>query len=89
MASDAVRVTSHRSVPARRSFWSNVAAVAYKEASVIRHDKALLATVFAQPVMMFLLFGYGTVEQAGQRQVGWSSIAATARSRGASFRTCR
>jgi ABC-2 type transport system permease protein len=42
---------------ARRSFWSNVGAVAYKEASVIRHDKALLATVLAQPVMMLLLFG--------------------------------
>ena len=42
----------------RRSFWSNVAAVAYKEASVVRHDKALLATVFAQPVMMFLLMGF-------------------------------
>lgn len=41
----------------RHSFWSNVAAVAYKEASVIRHDKALLATVLAQPVMMLLLFG--------------------------------
>jgi drug efflux transport system permease protein len=42
----------------RRSFWSNVAAVAYKEASVVRHDKALLATVFAQPVMMLLLMGF-------------------------------
>ena len=42
----------------RRSFWSNVAAVAYKEASLVRHDKALLATVFAQPVMMFLLMGF-------------------------------
>jgi len=40
-----------------RSFLVNVAAVAYKEASVVRHDKALLATVFAQPVMMLLLFG--------------------------------
>jgi ABC-2 type transport system permease protein len=38
-------------------FWSNVAAVAYKEATVVRHDQALLATVFAQPVMMLLLFG--------------------------------
>ncbi len=38
-------------------FWTNIGAVAYKEASVIRHDKALLATVFAQPVMMLLLFG--------------------------------
>ena len=41
----------------RRSFWSNIAAVAYKEASVIRHDRALLATVFAQPVMLLLLMG--------------------------------
>jgi ABC-2 type transport system permease protein len=41
----------------RPRFWSNIAAVAYKEASVIRHDRALLATVFAQPVMMLLLFG--------------------------------
>jgi ABC-2 type transport system permease protein len=32
--------------------------VAYKEASVVRHDKALLATVFAQPVMMFMLMGF-------------------------------
>ncbi|MBI3782792.1 MAG: ABC transporter permease [Deltaproteobacteria bacterium] len=40
-----------------RRFWSNVAAVAYKESTVVRHDKALLATVFAQPVMMLLLFG--------------------------------
>src|SRR5437763_5721603 len=39
-------------------FWSNVAAVAYKEASIVRHDRALLATVFAQPVMMLFLFGY-------------------------------
>src|SRR6266404_3415751 len=39
-------------------FWSNVAAVAYKEASIVRHDRALLATVFAQPVMMLLLFGF-------------------------------
>ncbi len=39
------------------SFWSNVAAVAYKEATVLRHDKALLAAVFIQPMIMLLLFG--------------------------------
>ncbi|MCK6553624.1 ABC transporter permease [Candidatus Binatia bacterium] len=38
-------------------FWSNVAAVAYKEASVLRHDRALLVMVFAQPLIMLLLFG--------------------------------
>jgi len=40
-----------------RQFLSNVAAVAFKEASVVRHDKALLATVFAQPLMMLFLMG--------------------------------
>ena len=43
--------------PPPRRFWSNVAAVAYKEASVVRHDRALLAMVFAQPLMMLLLLG--------------------------------
>jgi ABC-2 type transport system permease protein len=38
-------------------FWSNVAAIAYKEASILRHDKALLAMVVAQPIMMLLLYG--------------------------------
>jgi len=41
----------------RPSFWSNVAAVAYKEATVLRHDKAVLATVLIQPIIMLLLFG--------------------------------
>lgn len=41
-----------------RNFISNVLAVAYKEAIVLRHDKALLTAIFAQPVMMLLLNGY-------------------------------
>ena len=41
-----------------RNFWSNVGAVAYKEASVLRHDKALIGMVLAQPIMMLLLFGF-------------------------------
>jgi ABC-2 type transport system permease protein len=44
-------------------FWSNVAAVAYKEATAVRHDKPLLAMVFAQPIMMLLLFGYALSNQ--------------------------
>lgn len=44
-------------VARRPGFWSNVAAVAYKEASVLRHDKALLVMVFAQPLIMLMLFG--------------------------------
>ncbi len=42
----------------RGRFWSNVGAVAYKEASILRHDRALMATVVAQPIMMLLLFGF-------------------------------
>jgi ABC-2 type transport system permease protein len=38
-------------------FVSNVLAVAYKEASVLRHDRALLAMVMIQPVIMLVLFG--------------------------------
>lgn len=43
--------------PSPGRFWSNVAAIAYKEASILRHDKALMAMVIAQPIMMLLLFG--------------------------------
>jgi ABC-2 type transport system permease protein len=41
----------------RHRFWSNVLAVAYKEATILRHDKALIAMVIAQPLMMIFLFG--------------------------------
>lgn len=38
---------------------ANVRAVAYREATVLRHDRGFLSTVLAQPIMMLLLFGYG------------------------------
>lgn len=41
--------------PQRR--WSNILAVAYKEAMALRHDKAFLAVAFVQPIMMMTLFG--------------------------------
>jgi ABC-2 type transport system permease protein len=41
----------------RRRFWSNVLAVAYKEAAILRHDRAFLGVVFVQPIMMMTLFG--------------------------------
>lgn len=37
---------------------SNVLALAYREATVIRHDKTFLAMVTIQPIMMLLLFGF-------------------------------
>lgn len=36
---------------------SNILAVAYKEAMVIRHDKPLLATLFVQPVSFLVILG--------------------------------
>jgi len=42
--------------PWRRSL-SNTLAVAYKEAMVLRHDRALIAMVIVQPLIMLLLFG--------------------------------
>jgi len=56
-------------VPRPPGFWSNVAAVAYKEASVLRHDKALLAMVFAQPLLMLFLFGFALSTKP--RNVPW------------------
>jgi ABC-2 type transport system permease protein len=40
------------------SFLSNVRAVAYKEATIVRHDQALVGMVVAQPIIMLLLMGY-------------------------------
>ena len=38
-------------------FVSNVLAMAYREATIMRHDKAFMAVVTVQPLMMLLLFG--------------------------------
>jgi ABC-2 type transport system permease protein len=40
-----------------RVFATNVLAVAYREGSVMRHDKAFIGVVAVQPIMMLLLFG--------------------------------
>src|SRR4029450_258001 len=47
---------AHRRTDAR--FLSNVLAIAYKEATVLRHDQAFIATVLMQPIMLLLLFGF-------------------------------
>ena len=41
----------------RPRFWSNVLAVAYREALVLRHDRAFIGVVVAQPIMMLVLMG--------------------------------
>ena len=38
--------------------WSNILAIAYREARVLRHDRAFIGVVLAQPIMMFVLFGF-------------------------------
>lgn len=48
--------SSHRT-EGFRSFVGNLAAIAYKEGTVLRHDKAFIAMVLIQPVIMLLLFG--------------------------------
>ncbi|TMB00863.1 MAG: ABC transporter permease, partial [Deltaproteobacteria bacterium] len=40
-----------------RRFWSNVLAVAYREARIVRHDRAFLGVVLMQPIMMLVIFG--------------------------------
>ncbi|MCW5890795.1 MAG: ABC transporter permease [bacterium] len=42
-----------------RRMLANVGAVAYREATVLRHDRGFLSTVLAQPIVMLLLFGLG------------------------------
>jgi ABC-2 type transport system permease protein len=42
----------------RPRVWSNVLAIAYKEAAVMRHDRAFLSMIIAQPIMMLFLFGW-------------------------------
>jgi ABC-2 type transport system permease protein len=42
-----------------RSFWTGVFAIAYREATVLRHDQAFLSMIVAQPIIMMVLFGWG------------------------------
>jgi ABC-2 type transport system permease protein len=52
-------IATRAAAPARvrAHFFSNIAAIAYKEASALRHDRAFLAAVLAQPIMLLLLLG--------------------------------
>ncbi|HBZ69636.1 MAG TPA: hypothetical protein DEP35_07880 [Deltaproteobacteria bacterium] len=52
-----------------QSFLSNVLAVAYKEAVVMRHDRAFIGMVLAQPIMMLMLFGFALTNEP--RNVPW------------------
>lgn len=55
-----------------RRFWSNVLAVGFKEARVLRNDPAVIAMMLIQPVIMVLLFG-GVVSNV-PRHVPWAVL---------------
>jgi ABC-2 type transport system permease protein len=40
-----------------RHFWSNVRAVAYREAQILRHDRPIIIALVLQPVLLLLIFG--------------------------------
>lgn len=42
-----------------RRFVSNVLAIAYKEASLLRHDSTVVQNVVIQPVMLLMVMGFG------------------------------
>jgi ABC-2 type transport system permease protein len=51
---------------------SRILAVAWREATVLRHDKGFLSTVLIQPVVMLLLFGYAL--SMTPRNVPWAVL---------------
>jgi ABC-2 type transport system permease protein len=55
-----------------QSFLSNILAVAYKEAVVMRHDQAFIGMVLAQPIMMLLLFGFALTNEP--KNVPWAVL---------------
>src|SRR5690606_6180483 len=42
-----------------RRFVSNVLAIAYKEASLLRHDRTVVQNVLMQPIMLLIVMGFG------------------------------
>jgi ABC-2 type transport system permease protein len=55
-----------------RSLWSDVLAVAYKEAMVLRHDKPLMATMLIQPITFLIILG--TAVSFTPRNVPWAVL---------------
>src|SRR4030095_11432034 len=54
---DRARGAVGRSARVTKRFWSNVWAIAFKEARVLRNDPAVVVMMLIQPVVMVLLFG--------------------------------
>lgn len=58
--------------PSGHRFWSNVVAVAYKEATALRHDRPLIVAVMVQPVILLCI--YGTVLSTKPANVPWAVL---------------
>ena len=41
----------------RPQFWSNVRAIAYREAQILRHDRAIVFSLIFQPILLLAIFG--------------------------------
>src|SRR5690349_18263853 len=52
--------------------WSNILAVAYKEAMAIRHDRPLLGTLIIQPVSFLIILGIAV--SFTPRNVPWAVL---------------
>jgi len=55
-----------------RRFVSNVLAIAYKEASLLRHDRTVVQNVLMQPVVLLLVMGFGL--RFAPRDVPWAVL---------------
>ena len=53
-------------------FWSNVRAVAYREAQILRHDRAIIFSLLFQPVLLLAIFG-GVLSNK-PRNVPWAVL---------------
>src|SRR5690606_34705830 len=55
-----------------RRFVSNVLAIAYKEASLLRHDRTVVQNVLMQPIMLLIVMGFGL--RFTPRDVPWVAL---------------
>jgi hypothetical protein len=55
-----------------RRFLSNVLAIAYKEASLLRHDATVRQNALIQPIMLVLVMGFGL--RFAPRDVPWGVL---------------
>ncbi len=55
-----------------RHFWSNIWAIAYREARIVRHDPTIVGVLVLQPVVMLVLFGL--VLSNKPRNVPWAVL---------------